>query len=595
LIQYQKKGENLMNRGRLIQAANGQIPCDLVIKNVQLVNVFTKEIYPADIGISEGYIAHVTQPGEEGLSGEEEYDAKGKYAIPGMIDTHIHIESTMMNPTNFAKAVLPHGTTTVVNDPHELANVLGLEGVKYILEASAHLPLRFYVLAPSCVPSALGVETSGAAFNASEIATMLEWERVIGLAEVMDFPGVIYQSQRMNEILEVARKKGGFLQGHVPFLTGRGLSAYQCSGVNSDHESIDTDEAIYKLRAGMVLECRESSIAQNIKALAPALKACNYPPNATLCTDDREPDDLLREGHLDHVIRRAVQEGIPVLEAIKMCTYNAAQLTKLYDRGALAAGHVADVVLVEDLTDFKVNEVFIGGKLVAKEGKMAIELAAPEHPVESRNTITLRTEPNADTFQIKAGKPEKVLVNVIAYDKENPLLTKLAKVELPVKDGKIDISQNPELAYIGILERHGKNGNVSIGLVQDLGISKGAIASTVSHDCHNLTIVGRDPEDMAMAAQELVKSGGGIVCVADGKVLAKVELPIAGLMSTKSVEELAPETSHLKETIKGLGLEGQYPLLRVATFALAVIPEVKMTDQGLVDVLTQKFIPILPE
>jgi adenine deaminase len=584
-----------MNRSRLIQAANDQIPCDLVIKNVQLVNVFTKEIYPAEIGICEGYIAHVTQPGEESIQGEKEYDAKGKYAIPGMIDTHIHIESTMMNPTNFAKAVLTHGTTTVVTDPHELANVLGLEGVRYILDASAHLPLRLYVLAPSCVPSALGVETSGAAFSAPEIATMLEWERVIGLAEVMDFPGVIYQNQRMAEILEVARKKGGFLQGHVPFLTGRGLSAYQCSGVNSDHETIDTNEAIYKLRAGMTLECRESSIAQNIKALAPALKACNYPPNTTLCTDDREPDDLLREGHLDHVIRRAVAEGIPVLEAIKMCTYNAAQLTKLYDHGALAAGHVADVVLLDDLNDFKVNEVFIGGELVAKEGKMTLELTAPEHPVESKNTIKLQTEPNADIFQIKVANGEKVLVHVIAYDKENPLLTKLAQVELPVKDGKVDISQNPDLAYIGIFERHGKNGNVSVGLVQGLGITTGAIASTVSHDCHNLTVVGRDPEDMALAALELTKSGGGIVCVAEGKVLAKVELPIAGLMSTKGIEELAPATSHLKQTIKSLGLTGEYPLLRVATFALAVIPEVKMTDQGLVDVLTQQFIPILPE
>lgn len=582
-----------MNRSRLMQAANGQIPCDLVLKNVQLVNVFTKEIYLAEIGICEGYIAHVAQPGEEGIKGEREYDAQGKYAIPGMIDTHIHIESTMLNPANLAKAVLPHGTTTLVTDPHELANVLGLEGVRYILEASANLPLRVFVLAPSCVPSAVGVETSGAAFNAPEISTMLGWERVIGLAEVMDFPGVIYQSRRMQEILEAARKHGGFLQGHTPFLTGRGLSAYQCSGVNSDHETTGTKEALYKLRAGMVLECRESSIAQNIKALAPALKECNYPPNTTLCTDDREPDDLLREGHLDHVIRRAVAEGIPVLEAIRMCTYNAAQVTKLYDLGALAPGKVADVVLLEDLAAFKVNEVFVGGRLVAKEGKPAVELAAPSHPVERKNTVCLRHEPTADTFQIKAPGKEKARVNVIVYDAENPLLTRLAQAELPVKGGCIDLSQEQELAFLSILERHGKNGNVAVGLVQGLGLKRGAIASTVSHDCHNLTVIGREPEDMALAAGELARSGGGIVCVAEGKVLAKVELPIAGLMSPLTVEELAPLTSHLKQTIKDLGLLGDYPLLRVATFALAVIPEVKMTDMGLVDVLTQQFIPIL--
>jgi adenine deaminase len=240
-----------------------------------------------------------------------------------------------------------------------------------------------------------------------------------------------------------------------------------------------------------------------------------------------------------------------------------------------------------------VNEVFVGGRLVAKEGKPAVELAAPSHPVERKNTVCLRHEPTADTFQIKAPGKEKARVNVIVYDAENPLLTRLAQAELPVKGGCIDLSQEQELAFLSILERHGKNGNVAVGLVQGLGLKRGAIASTVSHDCHNLTVIGREPEDMALAAGELARSGGGIVCVAEGKVLAKVELPIAGLMSPLTVEELAPLTSHLKQTIKDLGLLGDYPLLRVATFALAVIPEVKMTDMGLVDVLTQQFIPIL--
>lgn len=581
-----------MDKSRLIRAAGGQISLDLVIKNVNFVNIFTKEIYPADIGICEGYIAHITQPGEGGISGKIEYDACGRHAVPGLIDTHVHIESSMMNPANLARVVLPHGTTTLVNDPHEIANVLGLEGVRYILDTSAGLPLRVYVLAPSCLPSALGVETTGFEFNSQEIDTMLKWDRVIGLAEVMDFPGVIHQSPRMKEILDTARKHGRFIQGHVPYLTGRGLSAYQCAGINSDHETVFTEEAYYKLRAGMTLECRESSIAQNIEALAPALKELGFPPNATFCTDDREPDDLLHEGHMDHVIRRAVAQGIPPIEAIKMATYNAALLTRLWDHGALAPGRIADILLLDNLEEFKVNEVFVGGKLAAQNGRLAEELIIPKHPLEDRNTIVLNSKPVKEVFQIRADG-QKVKVNVITYDEHNPLLTKLEKIELPVRNGVVDTSAGEDLAYLAIFERHGRNGNISVGLVKGLNLKKGAIASTVSHDCHNLTVVGRNPGDMAVAANKLAESGGGIICVADGKVLAGVELPIAGLMSPKPVEELAPITSHLKNTIREMGLTGGYPLLRVATFALAVIPEVKMTDMGLVNVLTQQFIPVV--
>jgi adenine deaminase len=581
-----------MNKNKVIAAATGELPFDLVLKNVKFINLITKEIYDSEIGIIDGRISHINQPGEKPLEGKAEYDAQGRYAAPGLIDTHVHIESSMMTPVNMARAILIHGTTTIACDPHEIANVLGVAGVKYIIDASREIPLMVYVLAPSCVPAVVGLETSGAVFNQAEIAQIMEMERVIGLGEVMDFPGVIHQSERMMSIIETAKKYSRFLQGHAPNLMGRELSAYLAAGICSCHETNFREEARYKLRAGMTLECRESSIAQNIKAIAPVLIESHFPPTVTLCTDDREPDDLLNDGHLDHVVRRAIAEGIPPLEAIKMATYNAAQLIGISDVGFLKPGNLANIILLDSLDNFIVNEVFVKGSLVAKAGKLVMDIPKREFPIEKQNTLILKSKPTAESFKIPSSK-DLVKVPVIAFNPQMPIITDLEEIQLPTREGFIDISQRDDIAILSIFERHGVNGNHSVCFVKGLGLTHGAIASTVSHDCHNLLVLGKDIPDMVKAVDVLCETGGGFVCTLDGNVEALLELPIAGLLSDKPAEEVALQTARLKQKINQFGITGNFPaLLLLVTFALPVIPNVRLTDHGLVNVNTQTMIPL---
>ncbi|MCK5128810.1 MAG: adenine deaminase [Clostridiales bacterium] len=583
-----------MKRNIVIDAINGDIPFDLVIKNVKYVNVISREIYESEIGIIDGKIGHVNQVGEAPLDGIKVLDAKGKYAIPGLIDTHIHTESTMMTMANLAEAILVHGTTTIACDPHEIANVLGVDGVKYIIETSKNTPLMTYVLAPSCVPSTEGLETSGAVFTKKEIKQILDIDGVIGLGEVMDFPGVIHQSKRMVNIIEVAKEKNAFLQGHAPMLTGRPLSAYLSTGIKSCHETSFAEEARYKLRAGMTLECRESSIMHDIHVLAEVLKEFNYPENTTLCTDDREPDDLLKEGHLDHVIRVAIKEGIPAIEAIKMATYNAARLLKMDDIGALTPGSRANIVLLDSLDKLIVTDVFINGNHIVEQGILKQQIEKNKYPIEKINTVKIDTPPSIEDFRIKCSKDQATL-NVMSYDKDTPIITKLETVNLKAEDGYISISDSDNLSILTVFERHGKNGNKATCLIKGLGLKMGAIATTVAHDAHNLVVVGRNEEDMLMAANTLQQSGGGIVCVLNGKIEALIKLPTAGLLSDKPVAILAEKTALLKQKMREFGIQSSCLLLQIATLSLPVIPEVRLTDRGLVDVNSQKFIPIIKE
>lgn len=584
-----------MNRSELIAAALGRRPLDLVIRDVQLVNVYTGEIYPADIGIYQGYIAHVTAPGEEHLEGENVVAGNGRYAVPGFIDTHVHIESSMMTSANFARAVLPHGTTTVLTDPHEIGNVLGLRGVKYMVDSSAGLPLRILILAPSCVPSVPGIETAGADFTAAEISTMLKWDRVVGLAEVMDYLGVIHQTPRMNGILDAVRQSGGIIQGHSPFLRGRQLSAYLCAGPHSDHEVATPEDTLAKLRAGMTVDAKESSIAKNIKETVGAYRGLTLPPNFTFCTDDREADDLLHEGHLDFVLRRAIAEGLSPVAAIRIATLQAATQLGLKELGAVAPGKVADIVLLDDLEQVKVSAVFTGGKLVAQAGRLVEEPAVPCFPLERENTVHLGPELTEADFVLRAPvKGGTVKTRLLAYEPGNFVRTEFEVRELPVVDGVVEYGRVPGLNLVVVLERHGRSGNRAYGVLSGFGLTRGAIASTVSHDCHNLTVVGTSAADMLMAVRELAACGGGLTCVRDGQVLAKLELPIAGLLSPLTAEELAPKIQHMKRTLNQLGLAGVNPLLRVATLALPVVPRAKITDKGLVDVETQQLVPLFP-
>lgn len=563
---------------------------ELVIENARVVNVYTGEILPADIAIVQGRILHVGPWNTDLPAPARRYDAHGKFAVPGLIDTHVHIESSMMSPAGFAAAVLPRGTTTVVIDPHEIANVLGLRGVRYMLDATADLPLRVYVQAPSCVPAVPSLETAGAEFGAAEIEIMLGWERVIGLAEVMDYVGVIEGAPRMREILTAARARDTVISGHCPGLRGLALSAYLFAGPLSDHEGGDPDELLEKLRAGMVIEGRVTSFSNNIVALGKVVRQVGHvPPNLVLCTDDIFPQDLARYGHLDRVVREAIVAGFPPLEAVRAATLHGAQRHRLYELGALAPGKRADLLLLTDLETFAVDEVFCDGMLLARGGKLLAPLAAAHPDIEHENTVRLRTSLRAEDFMLRAQPGESsVRLNVLWLAGHHN--RQLLQADFSVVDGQLRLPG--EFCLAAVIERHGRKGNRSLTPVQGLGLRRGAVASTVAHDSHNLLVVGRDPADMALAGQTLVDTGGGICCVADGEVLALLPLPIAGLMSPEPLEVMVTRMAQLTEALASLGLDGPQPLGPVLGLALPVIPHYGLTDLGLVDVARQVVVPL---
>lgn len=563
---------------------------DLVLKNTTYVNLFTKETYPADIAVQDGRIAHVTQPGQPGLCGRSEYDAKGKYAVPGLIDTHLHIESSMMSPRHFARALAPHGTTTVCADPHEIGNVMGLEGIRLMLEATEGLPLRVLLLAPSCVPSVPGVETSRTAFGQEEIAWMLAQPRVVGLGEVMDYQGVVNGAPRMEKILQTSRDAGAFIQGHAPDLAGEELSRYLAAGCESDHETHREEEALEKLRAGMVLEVRHASNCFDLERLLPLLLRLDCLENVTFCTDDTEPRDLMERGHLDEMIRIAVRGGMKPIEAIKVATVNAARLARLRDRGSLCPGSLADILLVPDLADFRPDEVFLGGELIAKEGRMLAEEEQREKETYP-NTMLLKTPIRPEDFRV-AAQGGTVKLHTIAYDSGDKFVTALETCEFPVENGWACIGDQPDFALFAVFERHGRNGGRALAPVHRLGLAKGAVATTVSHDCHNLFVAGRDPDEMYLAASTLAATGGGIVCVEDGRVIYQLELPLAGLMCDEPPQVMAEKLEELKAILTRFGIPGHTPHMLLSSFALAVIPAVRLTDRGLVDTIRQELIPL---
>lgn len=565
---------------------------DKIIDNIQCVNLFTKEIYPAQIGIRGERIAHVTQPGQAPICGTDVYDGNGKFALPGLIDTHLHLESSMVGPRRFCDAVVPHGTTTICADPHEIANVMGLDGISFMLDESRDLPLRVMILAPSCVPSVPGVETSRTKFDSFVIARMLANERVVGLGEVMDYTGVICGERRMRQILDVSRKSGKFIQGHAPEVSGESLSKYLAAGCCSDHETHSAREALEKLRAGMVLECRCASNCPDLDALAETIIRCGYPENVTFCTDDTEPADLVENGHMDKVIRRAVRLGMDPLEAVKIATVNAARLTRLYDRGSLKPGNFADIILVENLKEFRVDEVFCGGVLTACGGKMLKPCVAEKTDIVYRNTVYLTKPVRLEDFRIYA-KGEQAVLNVIRYQKEDCFVTTLDTESFKIEDGFAQVNNRDDFCTFTVFERHGVNGNHASAPVHGLGLKCGAVATTVSHDCHNLFIAGKNEDDMLLAANTLSECGGGVVCVQDGRIRCLLRLPVAGLMADRPLEELAGEMSRLTAHLRAMGLPGPSPYMMLTSFALAVIPQVRLTDCGLVNTLEQKILPVL--
>jgi len=582
----------------LVDVVRQQKGYDIVIRGGNVVNVFTGEIVPAEIGIYDGQFGEIRTVGGSGqhLEGATVVDVDGAYVTPGLIDSHLHIESSMMTPVHFAQAVLPCGTTCVAVDPHEIANVLGIEGVRYMVETSRSIPLSVYVQVPSCVPAVPDKETAGAVFSVKEISEMLDWDDTIALAEVMDYPGVINGESRMRSILAAARSKGVIICGHCPMLTGSGLAAYLAAGPRSDHEFVAGDEVLEKLRAGMFIEARVSSHSQNVSVLAGVLEKLGHlPPNVVLCTDDVLPNDVVGRGHMDFAIRKAISAGITPVDAVRMATINAANRYRLWDRGAVAPGRRADLCIVPDLNDFRVDAVYVKGRKVAEAGRLVVDIPVQMHPVESRNTVTL--PPGRDSDVLIPPTPVTdgtVMANVMRVNNQS-LLVEWEKRQLLIADGKPQLGPEMDLALVAVIERHTGTGNVGFGLVSGLGLAEGAVATTVAHDSHNLLVAGYDMEEMWAAVLALKESGGGVVYVRQGQVAGMVELPVAGLLSLLPAGELAPKLEDLQQRLKNAGIAYDDPLMAFLILALPVIPRLRLTDKGLVDVDKQEMVPLFNE
>lgn len=589
------------NRERLVDAAIGRIPCDLVIRNAQVVNVFTGEVYDADVGICEGFIAHVqcdpdkTNRPEAPLEGVKEYDAKGAFLTPGFVDAHIHIESTMMTPRYFAKAVIPHGTTTVITDPHEIGNVFGVKGVRYMHECSEGLPMRQLILAPSCVPSLPGKENGGASFGVEEISELFKLPCVAGLAEVMDYYGVMNNAPRMVSLVGHCLDEEKFAQGHAFCIYGRELSAYACGGPMSDHECISAQDARDRVRVGINVDARESSISQDIDDIIQGVKDFRYTDLVTFATDDTESDDILKRGHENYIANKAIRAGFDPIDAIKVATINAAREAGIKGIGAVAPGYTADLALFDSLTNLEPKAVFYGGELVAEDGKLLAVIEDKDYEIEGINSVSIPV-PAPEKLMIAAPADRtSARCNIIVFDPNKGFMTDFGTADIPVKDGFLDISGDPSLKYAAVINRYG-TGTIGQAIVKDYGIREGAVASTVAHDCHNIVVIYDKPENAVTAIARLKENAGGYVSVRDGEILAEMKLPVAGLMSNTPIETIAAQSQRLKASLETLGMTGvAFPLFNMAILPLPVVPVARLTDLGMINAITQEFLPIIAE
>jgi adenine deaminase len=584
---------NLQKRKELVEVALGKREADIVLKNGNLINVFSGEIYKANIYIYDKYIANIVECELDSINtGKNIIDINGNFVSPGFIDSHVHIESSHLTPVNFARAVLPKGTTTIIADPHEIANVLGIDGVKYMIENSKDVPMNQYYLIPSCVPSVVGLENAGAEFNDRDIEEMLDLPRVLGLGEVMDFVGVINQSDRMTKIVETALQKNMFVQGHAPGLIGNELSAYICGGPVSCHETTIGSHAVDKIRKGMYVDSRESSISKNISSIVESVKYMKSPRNLTLCTDDREPRDILEVGHVNNCVRVAVKAGLDPIEAIRATTLNTAQEYKLDKIGALVPGYFADIVVLDDLTNFNVLKTFWQGKLIAENDKLVVEIKSPELNIETLNSVYVN-DLNENDFKIKAPiENGHIEIEVLSYLTKERSITAQKTILVKAKDGFIDISENSNLNFVAIVNRHKQNNNIALAVVENFHLKEGGVGSTYSHDSHNLTIIFNKPSEALAITNKIKELAGGIVTSENGVVTGTLPFPIAGILSNQPAEILSKEITEMNEILRKMGIESPSPITAPSTLALIVIPDVKMSDLGLIDVKEQKVINI---
>ncbi len=557
----------------LIGVARGDEPPDLVISGAHVFSVFTREWLELDVAIAGGRIAGLGSYG-----GGERVNAEGRWLVPGFIDAHVHIESSKLVPAEFARAVVPHGTTAVVTDPHEVGNVLGLAGVEWMLDASEDLPLDVFVMAPSCVPAS-HFESPGFALGPADMEAILRHPRALGVAEMMNFPAVIAGDPEV-----LARIVADHVDGHAPGVAGDALNAYIAAGIRSDHEATTYEEALEKRRRGMWLLIREASNAHNLRDLLPLVRDYGS-EHCAFCTDDREPDLLYREGHIDQMCRIAVAEGVPAEDALLMATLHSARAHRLLDRGAVAPGLRADLVLLEDLSEFRPARVWKDGRLVAQDGHAVPFTAAP---IPEFVRATMRAAPLEDhAFTIPASARVRVIETV-----PGQLIT-LAREEDPtVADGHVVADPERDLAKIAVVERHHATGRVGLGLVRGFGLRAGAFASTVAHDAHNLVVVGVDDASMTACAERLQEIGGGIIVARDGAVRGELALPVAGILSDAPVEDVVAGLEALQDMLHEQGVADDAPFMTLSFLALSVIPALKITDRGLVDVERFELVPL---
>jgi adenine deaminase len=558
----------------LLAVARGDQPADLLLKNGRVVNTHSCEIEEQSVAVAGGRIA-----GLGDYAAREVVDLRDAYLTPAFLDGHIHIESSLLSPAEFSRAVVPWGTGGVVCDPHEIANVCGVNGIRYMLAATEDVPLDVFVMLPSCVP-ATHMETAGAELSADDLEPLLSHPRVLGLAEVMNFPGVVFGDEGV--LSKIAIAEGRPVDGHAPGVGGRWLNAYCAAGIGTDHESSSLEEAREKLRRGMAVLIREGSTARNLEALLPLVTPATAHRFAFV-SDDRHADDLIREGHMNATLAKAVARGLDPILAVCMATSNTAAIFGRRDIGAIAPGRRANLVALEDLRAFRPLRVWREGRLVAEEGKLVAEVR--EVSAESvRGTVKIPGI-SADDLNIAATSAAVHVIDLIP----DQIVTARSTAKLPVQSGSWQADAKQDIAKLVVIERHGRGGGIGKGFVRGFGLKRGALASTVAHDSHNLICAGMSDKDMLLAVRTLAQ-GGGLTVVADGRVLAQLSLPIAGLMSDRPAHEVVNGIESLHRAARELGCPLSAPFMALSFLALPVIPHLKLTDRGLIDV--DQFKPI---
>lgn len=578
-----------MDLTKIITRAKGDHPVDLLLKNTQLINVFTGTIEPHAIAIAQGVVVGFGE-----YPTQQVIDLKGKFLAPGFIDAHCHIESSMVGVREYARAVLPHGVTAVVTDFHEIANVMGTRGIRLMRAGGGPLakgiesiPLNLYCMLPSCVP-ATNLETAGAEIKTEDLKDLMKEEWVRGLGEMMNFPGVINAGPSIIEKIALAHTQGKRVDGHAPGLSGKELSTYIAAGISSDHECTTADEAEEKLQLGMYIMIREGSSAKNLEELIRIIT----PANASRCmfvSDDRHPADLIAEGGVDHCVRKAIRLGLDPIIAIQMATINPAQYFPLPRIGAIAPGYQADLVVLQDLDEIRIHQVFKAGRLVAEKGQISSGVIDGKKD-KAENTFHLPTI-SAEHFRIKAAGSRAKVIETIPQQ----IITKKQIYKVKNENGLAVADPSRDILKIAVVERHKGTGNIGLGFVKGFGLKDGAIASSVAHDSHNIVVVGATDEDMAQAVHEVAAMHGGLTAVKEGKVAASLPLPIGGLISNASIEEVCDGLEYLHQTIKEMGCTLDEPFMALSFLALPVIPELKITDKGLVDVTQFKIVPLFGE